>query len=542
METATRDPIAIIGIGCHFPGRSTTPEAFWQMLKAKTDAIRKIPKDRWDAEALYHPNPKVTGRINVKEGGFIDDIDLFDAQFFGIAPIEANRIDPQQRLLLEHTYLAFEDAGLRLEDLAGSRTGVFVGISATDYAAIQNSTANRLNIGAQSNTGNAASIAANRLSYVFDLRGPSFAVDTACSSGLVAAHLAARSIWSGESDQAVLGGVNLILKPELQIGFSTGGFLAPDARCKTFDARANGYVRSEGVGVLILKPLRKAVADGDQVYATLIGSALNEDGHTNGIAMPNGDAQIEVMRAAYKDAGINPNQVTYVEAHGTGTAVGDPTECGSIGTVVGSNRDDHLLVGSVKSNIGHLEPASGIAGLVKATLSLHHQAVPPNVHFETPNPKIDFESLHLDVPTTLTPIPKKNGAIYAGINSFGFGGANAHAVLKSHESKQPQSPNISESTGSPLLLVLSARSQDALKPLAESYAEFLQQTDDSWQDICFSAATRRSAHDHRLAFAAQDKEEAASKLRAFAAGETVPHLSQERPTWKKGKKLAFVFS
>jgi len=541
-EPSKKEPIAIIGIGCHLPGGARSPEAFWQLLRNKTDAIREIPKNRWDKDALFHPNPKVIGRISVKEGGFIDDIDQFDAQFFGIAPIEADRIDPQQRLLLEHTYLAFEDAGLKLEELAGSRTGVFVGISSTDYAAIQNSTVNRLNIGAQSNTGNAASIAANRLSYVFDLRGPSFAVDTACSSGLVAAHLAARSIWSGESDQAVLGGVNIILKPELQIGFSTGGFLAPDARCKTFDARANGYVRSEGVGVLILKPLSKAVAEGDHIYATIIGSALNEDGRTNGIAMPNGDAQIEVMRAAYADAGIDPGDVTYVEAHGTGTAVGDPTECGSIGKVVGGHRDDDCLVGSVKSNIGHLEPASGIAGLIKASLSLHHKEVPPNVHFEIPNPKIDFESLHIKVPTEPTPIPKKADAIYAGINSFGFGGANAHAVLKSYEPIKSKARK-SKSDGTSLLpFVLSARSPDALKDLAQSYIGFLETTDASWADICFSAATRRSAHDHRLAFGARDKAEAASKLRDYVAGENVPLLSQDRPVWKKGKKLAFVFS
>ncbi len=535
-----RDPIAIIGIGCRFPGSGRTPEGFWEMLSNKTDAIREIPEDRWDKDAYYHPNPKVIGKIIVKEGGFVDGIDRFDAQFFGIAPVEAMRMDPQQRLLLEHLYMAFEDAGLRLEDLAGSRTGVFVGISSTDYAAIQNSAVNRLNIGPQSNTGNAASIAANRLSYVYDLRGPSFAVDTACSSGLVAAHLAARSVWSKESDLAILAGVNVILKPELQIGFSTGGFLSPDARCKTFDAAANGYVRGEGVGVVILKPLSRAIADGDRIYATLIGSALNEDGKTGGIAMPNGDAQVEVLKAAYADAGIPPSDVTYVEAHGTGTALGDPTEAGSIGAVIGADRQDTCLIGSVKSNIGHLEPASGLAGLIKATLSIARGEAPPNVHLKNPNPKIDFEGMHLEVPTKMTPIPKKRGARYAGINSFGFGGANAHVVLKSHDPVSPPPSESPEPERRPV--VLSAKTQEALKAAALSHAAYLEGTDDGWGDICYSLAARRSAHDLRLAFSATDKADAARKLRAFASDETVPDLANDRPVYKKGQKTAFVFS
>jgi len=540
IPSMKRDPIAIIGIGCHLPGGARTPDAFWEMLKNKTDAIRTIPKERWDKDALFHPNPKVIGKINVKEGGFIDDIDLFDAQFFGIAPVEANRIDPQQRLLLEHAYMAFEDAGLRLEDLAGSRTGVFVGISATDYAAIQNSTTNRLNIGPQSNTGNAASIAANRISYVYDLRGPSFAVDTACSSGLVAAHLAARSIWSKESDMAVLGGVNIILKPEIQIGFSTGGFLSPDARCKTFDAGANGYVRSEGVGVILLKPLSKAIADSDHVYAAIIGSALNEDGRTGGIAMPNGEAQVAVIHAAYEDAGIDPSGVTYVEAHGTGTALGDPTEAGSIGRVVGANRTDTFLVGSVKSNIGHLEPASGIAGLIKTTLALDRGEAPPNIHLKNPNPKIDFEGLHIKVPTETTPIPKKGDHLYAGINSFGFGGANAHVVLQSYT--PPEHPVHELDDNSPLPYVISAKTKEALKTLAGAHADFLETSDAAWADLSYSAATRRSAHDIRLAISAMDKAEAKEKLRDFAAGVEVPFSSMARPVTKPDQKVAFVFS
>ncbi|MCP4138625.1 MAG: polyketide synthase, partial [bacterium] len=404
MSIEKNEAIAIIGIGCRFPGDSDTPKEFWNMLMSKTDAICDVPENRWDSNSLYDPDWKKKGKISVNQGGFISNIDKFDASFFGIPPIEAMRMDPQQRMLLEGTYMAMEDAGVKVETLDGSRTGVFIGLSAHDYGDLQQAYSERENLGAQSMQGGASSIASNRISYVFNFKGPSFTVDTACSSSLVALHLAIRSIRSGESDISFVGGVNAIIKPEPEMAFSKGGFLSPDCRCKAFDADANGYIRSEGMGIVMLKPLSKALEDGDKIYTTVIGSAINEDGRTPGLAMPNYDSQVEVLRDAYKDAGISPGLVDYVEAHGTGTAVGDPIELRSIGTVIGSQRDEKVYVGSVKSNIGHLEPASGMAGLIKLSLSMKNRTVPPNIHFNKPNPKIDFKELNVEVPVDATGI------------------------------------------------------------------------------------------------------------------------------------------
>lgn len=537
-DTKQRTPIAIIGIGCRFPGGGETPTAFWKMLLAGKDGITPIPADRWDADAFYHPDFNTKGKMQVKEGGFVDNIDMFDAQFFGIAPIEAKRMDPQQRMLLEQTFYAFEDAGVTLERMAGSRTGVFVGISATDYAGIQNSYTDRPNIGAHTNTGGAASIAANRISYIFDLIGPSFAVDTACSSGLVATHLACRSIWNGESEMTVVGGVNIILRPEIHIGFSSGGFLSPDCRCKTFDADANGYVRSEGVGVVLLKPLDKAIADNDQIYATIVGSALNEDGHTGGISMPNPDAQVDVLKRAYQDAGIDPQSVDYVEAHGTGTAVGDPIECNSIAAVLGK-QNKKLLIGSVKSNIGHLEPASGLAGMIKTSLALKNRKIPANIHFKKPNPEIDFAGLGIAVPTVTENLGPERKILTAGINSFGFGGANAHVVMQSYTETKLKKQT---AAGKAFPLVLSARSETALSQLAELYKNYLQSAEIDLADLCYSAATRRSAMEIRASIPCQDQKSTLKFLGDLAQGRENPLISKGRQAENWQGKTAFVFS
>lgn len=530
-------PIAIIGIGCRFPGAGETPAEFWQMLLDKKDGVKPIPPDRWDAEAFYHPDYNTRGKMQVKEGGFVDDIDRFDAQFFGIAPVEAQRMDPQQRLLLEHTYYAFEDAGLTLDQMSSSRTGVFVGISSIDYAGIQNSSHSRANIGPQTNTGGAASIAANRISYVFDLLGPSFAVDTACSSGLVATHNACRSIWNNDAEMAVVGGVNLLLSPEFHIGFSTGGFLAPDCRCKTFDASADGYVRSEGCGVVILKPLDRAIADGDRIYATVIGSALNEDGHTGGISMPNPDAQIDVLEKAYNDAGIDPKSVDYIEAHGTGTAVGDPIECNSIVSVLGGRKQ--LLIGSVKSNIGHLEPASGLAGMIKTALILKNRKVPANLHFKNPNPAINFEGLKIKIPTNTSELRKKGKSLTAGINSFGFGGANAHVVMQSF---QPQNKKLKKPENTAYPLLISARSEQALQELAKAYKKMVKNPEIDLADLCYSVATRRSALEIRAAVPCQDRRNTAKLLDQLSKGKEHFLISRGRKDEKGTGKTAFVFS
>jgi len=427
-----KEPVAIVGIGCRMPGDVYSADDLWRLLLNKIDAISEIPEDRWNNDFYYDKENKNAGKVSVRHGGFVNDIDRFDAAFFGISPVEALRIDPQHRLLLETAYNALDNAGIPVESLSGSDTGVFIGISSHDYGDIQNSPSERQFIGSHSSAGGAQSIAANRISYTFDLKGPSFIVDTACSSSLVAAHLACMSLRNGECSVALVGGVNAILKPEPEMCFSRGGFLAPDGRCKTFDNSANGYIRSEGCGMIVLRPLSRALQDGNRIYATIIGSAVNQDGKTNGISMPNPRAQVAVMHAAYKDAEIDPSMVDYVEAHGTGTAAGDPIEAQSIGKVIGKcqNRKGVCYVGSVKTNIGHLEPASGIAGLIKLSLAMSHEIIPPNIHFRTPNPKIDFDDLRLKVPTEPIDWPVTTKGRYAGINSFGFGGTNGSLIFR----------------------------------------------------------------------------------------------------------------
>src|SRR3954469_11238884 len=431
-----REPIAIIGVGCRFPGGANDSEQFWHLLTDGVDAITDVPEDRWHLRAFYDPDPAAPGKTYARRGGFISGVDQFDASFFGMSPRDATRADPQQRVLMEVTYEAIEDAGMAPTRIAGTSTGVFIGISTLDYGGIQTSTTERRSINAYTNLGLALSIAANRLSYHFDLHGPSLALDTACSSSLVATHLACRSIWNGECDMALSGGVNLILRPEGTIGFSKASMLAPDGRCKSFDARANGYVRSEGAGVVVLKPVSRALADGDPIYAVVHGTAVNQDGRTTGISLPNRAAQEAMLVEAYRQAGVAPEQVQYVEAHGTGTPVGDPIELKALGAVLGDRRSaqDACIVGSVKTNIGHLEAASGIAGLIKAALSLKHGQIPPNLHFETPNPDIPFDELKLRVPRTLEQWPDTGAAPrLAGVNSFGFGGTNAHVILGAPE-------------------------------------------------------------------------------------------------------------
>ncbi|MBN2717252.1 MAG: SDR family NAD(P)-dependent oxidoreductase [Deltaproteobacteria bacterium] len=540
LKGEKRTPIAICGIGCHFPGEADTPERFWNMLKDGTDAIGPVPRDRWNSDLLYDPNHKTRGKIHIKEGGFISRVDEFDASFFGISPHEAHSMDPSHRLLLEHTFMAFEDAGEPLNRIEGERVGVFVGTSSSEYGGIMQNFTERASINSHTNAGSSPAITANRISYVFDFHGPSFAVDTACSASLLAAHLACRSIWNGESSAAVVAGVNLMLKPELHIGFSTAGFLSPDARSKSFDASANGYVRSEGVGVLYLKPLDQAIADGNRIYATIIGSATNEDGRTNGIALPNPDAQIDVITMAYADAGIKPEMVTLVEAHGTGTAAGDPIECNSIGAVIGKDRNDTCLIGSVKSNIGHTELASGSAGLIKLALSLYHREAPPVVHFKTPNPKVDFNRLKIQVVDRHMPIPSRNGIIYAGINSFGFGGANVHLVMQSYSTPHTGTTVTHESF--PLPLLLSARNDSALQQLAGAYKRILEADNVSLPELSKQAATRRSQLEIRAAVAATDRSDAIAKLSDMEKGISHPHVIKERPTLRQADKIAFVFS
>ena len=541
MIKKDREPLAIIGIGCRFPGNVTKPEEFWDLIINGGDGLTDIPADRWNLDAKFAPDFNTAGKISVRRGGFIKDIDKFDASFFGISPLEASRMDPQQRMVLELSYNAIQDAGLTFKDLDGSRTSVFVGISSHDYGDIQNFPLEQINIGAHTNLGSALCITANRISYFYNLKGPSMAVDTACSSSLNAVHLACRSIWENDADLAFAGGCNAILKPEPQMGFSKGGFLSPDGKCYAFDSRANGYVRSEGAGVIIIKPLSRAMEDGDIVYATIRGSGVNQDGATKGISVPSGDAQQEMIKMAYEDAGVDTRHVKYVEAHGTGTFVGDPIEAKSIGKIVGSHRKDHCYIGSVKSNIGHLEPASGIAGIIKLALAMQNRVIPPNIHFKKPNPNIPFDELNLEVP--VAPVKweeEENGSVYGGVNNFGFGGANVHVVLEG----LPKEMAVKRASKEKLhICTLSARDSQALRELTGSYIRYFRDKDTvaSLEDICYSSNVRRTHHNNRLSVVGGTREEMVDHLQKYLDGESLSEISEGKSNETRDK-IAFVFS
>ena len=549
MSADRPEPIAIVGIGCRFPGKANGPEAFWQLLCDGVDAITEIPSDRWSIQSFYNREAGTPGKTNSKWGGFVDGIDKFDAGFFGISPREAAFMDPQQRILLEVAYEAIEDAGETLERLSGSKTGVFIGISTSDYNQIVSARDGRDAIDAHTATGAAASIAANRISYCFDLRGPSIIVDTACSSSLVALHLACGSLWSQESSKALVGGVNVIISPGPFVCFSKQSMLSPDGRCKAFDASGNGFVRAEGAGVIVLKPLSRALAEGDRIYALVRGTAVNQDGRTSGITVPSQRAQEAMVREACARAGVAPETIQYVEAHGTGTNVGDPIEANALGAVLSAKRPQGqcCIVGSVKTNIGHLEAGAGIAGLIKTALILKHKLIPSSRHFNTPNPLIGFEGLKLRVPCKLEPWPATDGPAFAAVNSFGFGGTNANAVLSDEPSVHSESELFEEpSNEAPYLLPLSARGSEALKALAVAYRHFLgaqpNGTHFPLKELAQNLALRRSHHSHRLSIVASSKEDALEKLDAFIEGEARPAMYAGRASTHDPKKLTFVFS
>ncbi len=535
-----REPIAVIGLGCRFPG-APGPEAFWQLLQEGVDAIREVPPDRFAVDDFYEPDAGMPGKVNTRWGGFLDDIAAFDPHFFGISPREAARMDPQQRLLLEVAWEALENAGLAVDKLAGSPAGVFVGISSYDYSRLQFS--DLAGIDAYAGTGNAHSIAANRLSYALDLRGPSMAVDTACSSSLVAVHLAMQSLRNGETNLALAGGVNVILSPELTITFSQARMMAADGRCKTFDARADGYVRGEGCGVVVLKRLSDALRDGDNILALLRGSAVNQDGRSNGLTAPNGPSQQAVIRRALEDAAVQPAQIGYVEAHGTGTPLGDPIEIQSLRAVLEVDRpaDQHYAVGSVKTNVGHLEAAAGVAGLIKVVLSLTHEEIPPHLHLEEVNPYIPLDGAPLDILTARRAWPRGEAPRLAGVSSFGFGGTNAHLVL----SEAPRFEQLAPAQDGQLerpkhIVTLSAKSDAALQGLAVRYERHLGKLPAGvLADLGFSANTGRAHFDRRLAVTAGSAGELQAALKAYLSGESHPNLVQR--SHPAGSKPGVVF-
>ncbi|MGH8907430.1 MAG: SDR family NAD(P)-dependent oxidoreductase [Egibacteraceae bacterium] len=537
--STTPEPIAVIGIGCRFPGGASGPEAFWRLLCEGVDTVGEIPEDRWDVGAYYHPDPSQPGKMYDRRGSFLPRVDLFDADFFGISPREAACVDPQQRLLLEVAWEALEDGGQVPQRLAGTPVGVFMGLCTTDYAMLRRGDAPSIN--SYTGTGGAASIAANRISYVFDFHGPSMAIDTACSSSLVAVHLACESLLRGESSLAVAGGANLIFDPSINISFCKANMLSPRGQCSSFGAQADGFVRAEGVGIVVLKPLSEALADGDPVCAVIRATAVNQDGRTSGISLPNSQAQEDLLRQVYARAGVPPHAVHYVEAHGTGTPAGDPSECDALGKALGAGRPDGdcLRIGSVKSNIGHAEAASGIAGLIKTALALAHRYIPASLHCQTPNPHIPFEALQLRVQQTGEAWPSTGGPAIAGVNSFGFGGTSAHAVLE--EFTPPHRNGPAPVSSGAMLLPLSARSPEALRGCAQAYLELLDEGA-SLQDLCYTASVRREHHPHRLAVVGTTRAEFSESLKAFLAGERRPGQSvSERPA-RQAPNPVFVFS
>lgn len=541
-----REPIAIIGIGCRFPG-ARGHEAFWKLLRDGVDALTEIPPDRFDINAYHNPRPGTPGKIVTRQGGFLEEIDQFAPYFFGISPREATTMDPQQRLLLEVAWEALEDAGVVPGDLAGSPTGVFIGMCASDYGDLQLHLGDLGNMDVYSVPGSARSILAGRLSYILDLQGPAVAMDTACSSSLIAVHLACQSLWLEECTLAFAGGVNVILMPEPFVCFSLAGMLAPDGRCKFGDARADGFVRGEGAGVVVLKRLSLALADGDPVHAVIRGSAANNDGRSSGLMMPSRPAQEAVLRDAFRNAGVSARQVQYVEAHGTGTIVGDPIEMRALGAVLAEGRpeDRPCVVGSAKTNIGHLEGGAGIAGLIKVALALKHRAIPPSLHLEEPNPNIPWEELPLVIPQELKPWPEHSGPALAGVNSFGIAGTNVHIVLEEAPQASPAPPTVPAPSGQAHLLPLSAHSPEAMEAMVRAYHEFVTSEDEdlpSLQDICYTASARRTHHDHRLGLVVHSRAELAEHLEAFLKDEVRPGMSSGVRALGRQSKLAMVFA
>jgi len=556
LELTRTEPIAIIGMGCRFPG-AANPAAFWELLRSGTDAIGEVPADRWDIEAYYDPDPQAAGKMYTRSGGFLDRIDQFDAAFWGISPREAVKLDPQQRLLLEVSWEALEQAALNPDKLVDSLTGVFIGITSIGYANYLTGNGQH-DLDMYTMMGDNCSIATGRLSYLLGLGGPNLAVDTACSSSLVATHLACTSLRNRESNLALVGGVHVLLTPQGTIGFCRAGTMAADGHCKTFDARADGYVRGEGCGMIVLKRLSDAVRDGDNILALIRGSAVNQDGRTNGLTAPNPLAQQAVIRQALKNAAIKPAAVGYVETHGTGTPLGDPIEVSALGAVF-HERQQPLIIGALKTNVGHLEAASGVASIIKVVLSLQHGEIPPNLHFATPNPYIAWDELPVTVPTRLTPWPNvdPSGKRVAGISAFAASGTNAHLVLEAYvppemgrqgdkeTGRRGELPddNSSNRAARPYhVLAISAKTQAGLFELATRYADALGKNPTvSMADLCFTANTGRSHFEHRLSVVGQAPAEFEKRLRVAATGKksswtTLGALAGEKP------QIAFLFT
>ncbi|MFM8808274.1 MAG: beta-ketoacyl synthase N-terminal-like domain-containing protein, partial [Chthoniobacterales bacterium] len=546
-----RQDIAIIGMGCRFPGGLNNPEEFWKFICEGKEAVREIPSDRWNIQRFYDTEQGLPGKSIAKRGGFIDGIDQFDPQFFGISPREAPYIDPQQRLLLETAWEAMEDAGLVLDFRNGTDIGVFVGVSHNDYQAIQGGAGDRSRISAHTPTGHAHSIAANRISYCFNLTGPSIAMDTACSAALTAVHIACEQLAAGHCPVALAGGVTVMITPEGFIGFSRASMLSPEGRCKAFDAAADGFVRGEGAGMVVLKPLQTALSDGDPIYAVIRATAANQDGHTNGISLPGQEAQARLVKKACVIAGLDPSDIGYVEAHGTGTAVGDPIEAHALAEALCEDRpaDRKLVIGSVKTNLGHLETAAGVAGLMKAALVANRGKIPPSLNFNEPSPHIDFDACRLRVPVQLEDFPGDGDKPRAiGVNSFGFGGANAHVIVSEPPAKAETAHfSVEEERAWPF--VLSARSEESLRAAAQNLGAWIDAklkangTSSLLPDLAHTLGARRNHHSYRLTGAPKSDRQLADALLAFAQdGASTELKTSFTPAPETAPRIGFVMS
>ena len=549
-------------MACRFPGEATSPEAYWEVLKNGKDVVTEVSPGRWGTEFYKHPDKKEPGKSYTFAAGVLDQVDEFDAAFFGISPREAAQMDPQQRLLLELTWEALEDGNQIPESLAGSKCAVYVGIASTDYAHRRMDDLSSLD--PYSMTGNTASIASNRISYIYDLHGPSVSVDTACSSSLVALHQACNAIWNGDAPSAITGGVNMLLHPFGFVGFSKASMLSPRGRCRAFDATGDGYVRSEGSAVLFLKPLEDAERDGDPIHAVIVDTAINSDGKTNGITLPSTDGQASLLETIYNRAGINPDDLSYIEAHGTGTAVGDPLEAGALASVLGKPRKKMLPIGSAKTNLGHLETASGMAGLLKIILSLKNKAIPASLHFNEPNPHIDFEGDQLSVVTSYTELEDSDKPHVMGVNSFGFGGANAHAIVEEYTGESITEVSLDETLDKSIEanrkkitspLFLSASSDAALKEMSGQYRDLLKKEEVDFEDLAYASYQKRQQFEHGLAIHGDNLHDVIECLHSYSQGEihtgTVVgskinilgvDKSSSKVVLNQNAKLALVFS
>ncbi|MGZ4770127.1 MAG: type I polyketide synthase, partial [Ilumatobacteraceae bacterium] len=550
-QSAHTSPIAIVGMGCRLPGAADL-DAYWRLLAEGVDAIREVPESRWDVDEYYDPDPEAVGKIATRWAGTLDGIDRFEPQMFGISPREAQTMDPQQRLLLEVAWEALEHAGIAPDSVHDTQTGVYIGVCNTDYAQLLME-GDVDDFDMYLSTGNATSVASGRLSYVLGLQGPALTVDTACSSSLVAVHLAVQSLRTGGCRMALAGGANVILSPKTTMTLSRAKMMAADGRCKAFDSRADGFVRGEGCGLVVLKRLADAEADGDRILAVIRGSALNQDGRSNGLTAPNGPSQVSVIRAALADAGISPGDVSYVETHGTGTALGDPIEAQALGAVYCEQRsrirsetaqpgERRLLIGSVKTNFGHLESAAGIAGLIKVVLSLQHREIPPMLHLVERNPYIPWDELPIDIPTVLTPWHAAGGRRIAGVSSFGFSGTNAHVLIEEAAPPAAQLDPEDVHRGDHLLK-LSARTEDALAEQADRLGSRLAGAPAlRIADVARTLGVGRSDLAYRLTVVTADVEAAAAALAAWSSGNEIDAVVAGGTVGQRPPDIAFLFT